>query len=89
MAEAEGEKRKSGAERRRERALQGAAKAKTDEKQADPEVLAGIKHLISRKGVDWVEGVWTDQHGRPTTRMDFCQGSNMIEKLMVSHEAGA
>ena len=84
---AEEEKKLSGAERRKNRSLGLDTKKtakKPDKAAADPEVLVAIKHLIGRKGVDWVEGVWADQHGRPTTRMSFCQGSDMVDKLMKS-----
>lgn len=54
----------------------------------EPELKIAADHLISsRKGVDWVEGVWLDQHDRPAHRQDFALGSNMIDKLMESRLA--
>jgi|EP01047_Picozoa_sp_COSAG01_P014458 hypothetical protein len=89
MAE-DGKKAKSGADRRRERNAELGGKLQSKqvkEAKADPAVLTGINHLIGRKGVDWNDGVWSDEHGRPTIRMDFCLGSNMVDKLMESRLA--
>ena len=54
----------------------------------EPELKIAADHLISsRKGVDWVEGVWLDQYDRPAHRQDFALGSNMVDKLMESRLA--
>jgi hypothetical protein len=97
MAEAEEKKSKvRGADRRRAKAeganVDGTVLAPTQSQVAqqddEPELKIAAEHLISsRKGVDWVEGVWLDQNGRPAHRQDFALGSNMVDKLMESRLA--
>ena len=87
---AEEKKTKSSTDRRRERNqnMTTLKAAKLASAQAEPDVLAGIQHLNSRKGVEWHEGIWVDeQTGRPTTRMDYCLGDDMVNKLMESRLA--
>lgn len=49
----------------------------------DPDMITGIRHLIGRKGVEYEEGVWQMQK-----KMDFCLGSEMVDKLLASKLAG-
>jgi hypothetical protein len=96
MAEEDKKKKVSGSERRRARAeganVDGTVLAPNARQMAqqdeEPELKIAAEHLISsRKGVDWMEGVWLDQHDRPAHRQDFALGSNMVDKLMESRLA--
>ena len=93
MAEAANKPKVSGADRRRAKAeganidgtLAAPTKAQEKAQESEPELTVAADHLIStRKGVDWVEGVWLDEMQRPTQRQDFALGSNMVDKLMES-----
>eukprot|EP01052_Picozoa_sp_SAG31_P039573 SAG31_NODE_5514_length_2485_cov_1.728835_5_plen_194_part_00 len=49
----------------------------TSAAEADPELLPGIKHLIGRKGVELMDGVWDYQK-----KVDFCTGEAIVNCLL-------